>query len=48
MCVVIGTITPFDHFGLELNFCGQTNPSTPTLSTNNVGLQCGLLGIVLD
>jgi hypothetical protein len=50
LCVVIGTITPFNHFGLELNFCGQTNPNPfPPFppSTNNVGLQCGLLGIVL-
>jgi hypothetical protein len=39
MCVVIATITPFDHLGLELNFCGQTNPPTPTLPLFNK--QCG-------
>jgi len=40
LCVVIGTITPFNHFGLELNFCGQTNPNPfPPLPPFNK--QCG-------
>jgi hypothetical protein len=38
--MVIGTITPFNHFGLELNFCGQTNPNPfPPLPPFNK--QCG-------